>query len=88
MPLWNLTFEKVEEIKRSREEKNNELLALEKTDIKELWLTDLNEFLTVLDKVQEEEEEERKAGDDKSKVKNKGQKAKKKVEKKVGKDAK
>jgi hypothetical protein len=35
--------------------------------------------LTVLDKVEEEEEEDRKAGDEKSKVKNKGQKARKKV---------
>jgi DNA topoisomerase-2 len=77
MPMWNLTFEKVEEIKKSREEKENELRTLEKTHAKEIWNADLQEFLAVLDKVELEEEEDRKKGDDKQKAANKGIKAKK-----------
>lgn len=34
MPLWNLTYEKVEDIKKSKADKKNELLMLEKTSIK------------------------------------------------------
>lgn len=41
MPLWNLSYEKVEEIKKSRKEKESEYMALQKTSIKELWLQDL-----------------------------------------------
>jgi DNA topoisomerase II len=33
MPLWNLSYEKVEEIKKQARDKKNELLALEKTTI-------------------------------------------------------
>jgi DNA topoisomerase II len=77
LPLWNLTFEKVEEMKRSRQEKENELKTLEMTHIKELWKADLHAFLEMLDKVELEEEEDRKKGDDKAKAGNKGIKAKK-----------
>lgn len=77
MPLWNLTFEKVEEMKKSRQEKENELLTLQKTHVKEIWNADLLAFLEILDKVELEEEEERRKGDDKAKADNKGIKAKK-----------
>ena len=52
MPLWNLTYEKVEEIKKHCKEKQMELLALEKTHIKEMWKADLIDFLAILDKVE------------------------------------
>ncbi len=78
MPLWNLTYEKVEDIKRSRAEKDNQLATLQKTSLKELWNGDLHAFLQVLDKVEQEEEEDRLQGDDKVKAKNKGLKAKRK----------
>jgi hypothetical protein len=45
--------------------------------VKELWNADLQEFLSVLDKIEAEEEEERKKGDEKAKGNNKGIKAKK-----------
>ena len=62
-------------------------MLLEKTDIKEMWLADLVQFLEVLDKVELEQEEERKKGEDKKKI-DKGIKARKKNDKKGGKDAK
>lgn len=77
MPLWNLTYEKVEEIKKSATDKKNELLMLEKTSIKEMWNADLIAFLEVLDKVELEEEEDRLKGEDRVKGKDKGIKAKK-----------
>lgn len=77
MPLWNITYEKVEEIKKSTMDKKNELLMFEKTSIKEMWNADLIAFLEVLDKVEQEEEEERLKGEDKVKGKDKGIKAKK-----------
>lgn len=77
MPLWNITYEKVEEVKKSTLDKKNELLMLEKTSIKEMWNADLLAFLEVLDKVEQEEEEERLKGEDKVKGKDKGIRAKK-----------
>lgn len=77
MPLWNLTYEKVEEIKKSTTDKKNELLMLEKTSVKEMWNADLIAFLEVLDKVEQEEEEDRLKGEDRVKGKDKGIKAKK-----------
>ena len=62
MPLWNLTYEKVENIKKQRTEKSNELAALEGTHINELWKGDLVAFLEVLDKVEAKEEEDRLKG--------------------------
>ena len=56
-----------------------ELLVLEKTDVKEMWKTDLIDFLAVLDKVENEEEEDRKKNEDMMKKDGKGQRAKRKV---------
>ena len=77
MPLWNITYEKVEDIKKSTTDKKNELLMLEKTSLKEMWNADLLAFLEVLDKVEQEEEEERLKGEDRVKGKDKGIKARK-----------
>lgn len=42
-------------MKKSREEKENELKTLQMTHIKELWKADLIAFLEVLEKVEFEE---------------------------------
>jgi hypothetical protein len=60
MPLWNLSYEKVEEIKEQTKQKEDELQFLQKKSVKKLWLDDLMEFETMLDKVEIEEEEDRK----------------------------
>ena len=77
MPLWNLSYEKVEDIKRQCREKGIELEVLGKTTIKEMWLKDLSSFLEVLDKYETEEEEERKKNEDMVRKDAKGKKAKK-----------
>lgn len=42
MPLWNLSYEKVEEIKGNRNKKELELTNLEKTTIEEMWILDID----------------------------------------------
>lgn len=44
MPLWNLSYEKVENIKQLTRTKEQEFAVLEKTPIKQLWLEDLKAF--------------------------------------------
>lgn len=61
-------------------------MVLQKTSIKEIWLTDLVEFEKMLDKVEAEEEEDRKKNEHMLKRDGKGQKAKKKQEKKLDKE--
>lgn len=41
MPIWSLTYEKVEEIKKQKKEKENELAALDGTKLAEMWKMDL-----------------------------------------------
>ena len=58
MPLWSLTFEKVEELLKQKEEKEKEFSDLEKTDREHLWMNDLDELLLSLDKFEKWEEEQ------------------------------
>ena len=58
MPLWSLTFEKVEELLKQKEEKEKEFSDLEKTDREHLWMNDLDELLLALDKFEKWEEEQ------------------------------
>ena len=51
MPLWSLTFEKVEKLKKEADAKLHELEALQKTTEKQLWIDDLNLFLDVSDMI-------------------------------------
>ena len=53
MPLWSLTYEKVEELKKILEKKENEWKHLNNTTPEELWKTDLSKFTEILDKVEE-----------------------------------
>lgn len=58
MPLWTLTFEKVEELKRLHEAKNMELQQLAKITPSEMWLTDITNFMAKLDDLEREEASE------------------------------
>ena len=51
MPLWSLTFEKVEELLKQKEEKEKEFSDLEKTDREHLWMNDLDELLLALETI-------------------------------------
>jgi DNA topoisomerase II len=48
MPLWSLTFEKVEELQREHKDKEHELEVLRQIPIEEMWRSDLKEFLAAL----------------------------------------
>ena len=58
MPLWSLTYEKVEELLKQKEEKEKELNILIKTEKEKIWLNDLDDFLIALDKYEKWEEEQ------------------------------
>jgi len=55
MPLWSLTFEKVEQLKREYERKAGELEALKATNIKDMYENDIDELLKVLGDVEDKE---------------------------------
>jgi len=57
MPLWNLTWEKVEKLKKERTEKENEVKELLDTPVKTLWQRDLDNFVEALQEWYREEEE-------------------------------
>ncbi len=58
MPLWNLTLEKKEEILKQQKEKTKQLKNLREKTIEQLWLDDLNEFKTELEKFEIKEKED------------------------------
>ena len=51
MPLWNLTHEKVEEMKKHALEKKNEFDELMQTSPEQLWWSDLDDVIAALDEV-------------------------------------
>jgi len=55
MPLWNLTMEKVEELKRQSKDKTFELESLKKMTIEDLWERDLDAVLAELDAIDAED---------------------------------
>ena len=59
MNLWSLTYEKIEELLKQKEQKEKELSILEKTEVETLWDNDLNSFIEELDKYEKKEEEDR-----------------------------
>jgi DNA topoisomerase-2 len=59
MNFWNITYEKVEELLKQKENKEKELEELEKTTIETLWVNDLDNFIEELDKYEKQEEEDR-----------------------------
>ncbi len=58
MPMWTLTYEKVEELKKQVAQKEIEIQELKNTSEKTMWKKDLNKFIEVLDEVEEQEEKE------------------------------
>eukprot|EP00127_Corallochytrium_limacisporum_P004359 Clim_evm42s158 gene=Clim_evmTU42s158 len=58
MPLWSLTKEKVDELNRNKDEKEEELTILLKTSAKTLWKRDLQTFEDGLNKWQVAQEAE------------------------------
>lgn len=74
MPIWNLTEEKVEELKRLLREKEMNYEALLQMSIYQIWKSDLDNFLKVLKEYEDEEEADRAAMGG---VKNNGAKKKK-----------
>merc|ERR1719277_114593 len=61
MNLWSLTLEKVEEIKKLRDQKIEELSELVKTTIETMWDRDLEALLKCLDEIDQVEAEEAEA---------------------------
>jgi DNA topoisomerase-2 len=59
MPLWNLTFEKVEELKKQLEQKKAELAEIIATAIEMMWDRDLTALLEQLDEQDRKEAKER-----------------------------
>eukprot|EP00418_Pyrodinium_bahamense_P030066 CAMPEP_0179152694 /NCGR_PEP_ID=MMETSP0796-20121207/74211_1 /TAXON_ID=73915 /ORGANISM="Pyrodinium bahamense, Strain pbaha01" /LENGTH=1246 /DNA_ID=CAMNT_0020853911 /DNA_START=22 /DNA_END=3762 /DNA_ORIENTATION=- len=56
MPIWSLTVERIEELKRQMKDKTSELDNLERTPIQDLWLRDLDAVMAELDAIDEYEE--------------------------------
>lgn len=56
MALWSLSFEKIEQLKKEVQKKQLELKDVEETTLETMWIQDLDQFLQVLDEVEEEEE--------------------------------
>ena len=59
MPLWSLTFEKVEALKKEFESKKGILEILKNTTIYEMWIRDLDELVAMIEFAWQEEENER-----------------------------
>lgn len=59
MPLWSLTYEKVEELKRDKDEKTQQLQVLRNTSIYDIWVKDLENLRQVILETWENEESER-----------------------------
>jgi len=58
MPIWNLTMEKKEDILKQQKQKGDELARLKAKTPNELWLDDLEHFLSELDKYEAKERED------------------------------
>ncbi len=58
MNLWSLSYEKVEELKKQKEEKDNEFNILEKKTIKKMWKEELDELLKAYEEWYEDKYDE------------------------------
>ena len=76
MNLWSLTYEKVEELKSQKDDKEAEFNLLKDKSIKDIWKEELNELLDSYNKWYQEKQDE--TDDVKVKTKNKIKKIKKK----------
>ena len=55
MPIWNLTEEKIEDLKRQKKAKEKDLEILQNTEVLNIWREDLDKILVELDKIEEKE---------------------------------
>lgn len=78
MKIWSLTFERAEELRRQKAEKEGELKKLEATAPEAIWLTDLDAIEEALDERDVEIAKDLKK-EEQAQGKNKAQQAKKKV---------
>jgi len=60
MPIWSLTLERVEELKKQLKDKTSELSDLQNTTPEALWERDLDAVSVELDRLDEEEEDKKK----------------------------
>ena len=58
MPIYSLTFEKVQELKNQLKEKQTEYQKLKKSTPQQIWKDELNQLLKEYNKWMEEEKEE------------------------------
>jgi DNA topoisomerase-2 len=75
MPLWSLTYERVNDLLKSKDSKLKDIEILNSTHINDIWINDMAEFVRVLDEVEEQEEKDRLGGvkiKRKAPLKNKG----------------
>ncbi len=56
MSIWVLTYEQIVKLKNECKIKEQELSDLQAKSVKDLWQTDLDYFLKVLEEVEEKEE--------------------------------
>ncbi|KAL0581404.1 DNA topoisomerase 2 [Marasmius crinis-equi] len=54
MPIWNLTREKIEKLRQQGAEKEAELIAVLNRSPKDMWSTDLDNFVEALEKAEED----------------------------------
>ena len=52
MPVISYSIEEVEKIKKKIEEKKEEKSTLEKYDVKDMWRDDLENFLKILEEIE------------------------------------
>ncbi|KAG7090763.1 hypothetical protein E1B28_009848 [Marasmius oreades] len=62
MPIWNLTREKIEKLRQQGAEKEADLIAVLNRSPKDMWRIDLDNFLDVLEKTEEERKIKSSAG--------------------------
>jgi len=60
LPLWSLTYERVESLLKEKQDKEKIIDDLSKKSESQLWEEDLDHFLAVLEKVEKEEEDNEK----------------------------
>merc|ERR1712110_473574 len=72
MPMISMTMEKVNKLTSEVEEKRSEIDTLSRRTIKDLWISDLDAFLAILDEVEEIELKDMQSEANKYKKKRKG----------------
>ncbi|KAJ3035696.1 DNA topoisomerase 2 [Rhizophlyctis rosea] len=58
MPIWNLTMEKVEKLKKEQEQRRQEVEVLSRRTINDLWRADLDTLLAQWDATEEQREQD------------------------------